>query len=326
MNKISKSSYKTNLSTIESFVGKLKLYPAFLNPNLEKCLPSEIRQKTLNYLYPDLYNIQLSRLNDEDEDNSENQSDQSNQRTKPNDYNSDGCLKSTNAQVDNHIVCQSHTRSHFKLLFKNHDQMLTSQENRLLSVKTSSNITLKLEKKIVEFCKWNEKNYPCDTELDLDTLTLIKIFLVSYDKGPFMWVPIKIEPVNNSKYTKAIFKNLLMSQTNTSPADKTSSSSSFILESKSNDTSSFDSISEKQLVKKTKSQLVKNNKTEKSDDLNHRKKKKNIETTTNKLLKCSGIKLFVDYYKRRKNSQMPYSLQSTISSRFKKIYIQTTRN
>lgn len=220
---------KKNL--VENFIQELDQHPLILNPLIEAILPEKDKKKHLNYLDPELFPFKTDSDQDEDDEEEDNVIISKLFEKNENKNQSIG-LSSTSinifkSKLEELIDLETpkpilpklketkakkvYTYEHFKWLFSQGNEHKLIKFGNFKNEKLGTNRTKvlnNLEMKILEFCKWAENKYDCK-ELELDAITLMKIFLVNYDKGPLMWVPVNIEEVTNFKGLPNTTNNLI---------------------------------------------------------------------------------------------------------------------
>lgn len=317
---------------IDKFEKELTLHPVLYNNLIEKILVENGKEKNLIYLDPEVYSRNF-KSNEEDEDDNkiinklfepnviksskkEFLSKTSLFSLKEKQIESTFNIEQNNPKTDENL--QVYTREHFKWLFKQNKKHNLYKKLEACFSKTCKEINgkkdLNLEQKIKEFCSWAELNYDCK-ELELDAITLMKIFLVNYDKGPLMWTPINLEEISRKDFKINMETNL------NSDSDSDSENSSLIKKS----------LNEKKYNLKNDSDEKKNLKTNLERRNNYGRwylpsnywskrllrfmgaklEKNDImkDKTSNKLLKSTGVKLFSEFFRKNRNGRFPYFIE-----------------
>lgn len=317
---------------IDKFENELNLHPILCNNLIEAILVENGKEKSLVYLDPEVYTRNF-KTNEEDEDDNKI----INKLFEPNVIKSskkeflsitsllnlkDKPLESTietekiDTENDENLT-KVYTKEHFKWLFKQNRKHNLYKKLEVCFSGGDKEINgkkdLNLEQKIKEFCNWAELNYDCK-ELELDAITLMKIFLVNYDKGPLMWTPINLEEISR--------KNLkINTETNFSDTDLNSHNSSLI--KKSIHETKLNLINDLNKRNNLKTNLERRNnygrwflpKSYWSKSLlrfmgtNLEKNDIIKDKTSNKLLKSTGAKLFSDFFKKNRNGRFPYFIE-----------------
>ncbi|RNA21252.1 hypothetical protein BpHYR1_003421 [Brachionus plicatilis] len=316
---------------INSFEKELMLHPVLYNNLIESILVENGKEKTLINLDSEVY-IRNFKSNDEDEDDNK----MITKLFEPNEIASSrkefqsktslfSGLKNALLKKDititeppkskSEVKLRVYTREHFEWLFKqNKKQNFYKQQN--MTLPRSGQVMdkkkeLNLEQKIKEFCKWAELNYDCK-ELELDAITLMKIFLVNYDKGPLIWAPINLQEINRKEFKLDLEDNF-----NSDSDDSSSEKLSLMLKKKLNEKKS-DSVQNNNL----KSNLERRNNYGKwylpkkywsksctqgvKSDKNQMKRN---DKASSKLYKSNGVKLFHDFFTKNKKERIPYFLK-----------------
>lgn len=321
---------------IDRFENELKLHPVLYNNLIETLLTENGKEKYLANLDPEVYKLNFKSSEDDEDDNKmitklfeQNEIKSSKRELFPKTSlfslkeKSETEVKIEPRKSKSNEKVQVYTKQHFEWLFKQdkkHQLYKKLDINHHEShVEKQSKKGQNLEQKIKEFCAWAELNYDCK-ELELDAITLMKIFLVNYDKGPLMWAPINLQEINRKEFKQNI---------------------------DTNSSSEFDSWSEKSSITKTNINEKKKSYQNKIHDKNSLKssfqRRKNYgkwyvpkkywskihqkqsefdknETiydnkTISKLFKSNGVKLFRDFFSK-KNKRPPYFLEQNRKKNF----------
>ncbi|CAF1002256.1 unnamed protein product [Brachionus calyciflorus] len=343
---VNKSLYGKEI--VDNYVKEISLHPVLLNPTIETILTESAKEKILHTLDPDVYSL-TSKSSDDDEDDNQMisklfETDDSNKKQflkfsstslfslKENKKEKD--LK-INQKITEKIeqIPKVYTSAHFKWLFDQGKNHKLNKNAKLGEDKSEKNLKNKkgsnLEKKIKEFCEWAELKYDCK-ELELDAITLMKIFLVNYDKGPLMWAPIHLQQLDRKNFKNFVANNF------SSDSDTGSEHSSTQIKLETNDDINDDFnhflnvlsgkkeeiinkkvfrrnnygkwyLPKKYWLRKALNKDLGDPRSDKAIDEDEKSKKGKRNT---KLLKYNGVKLFSEYFIKNKDGKIPYFLEN----------------